>query len=46
MQNVITGSKEGSLPTRVISVPCNVVTKGIDMPWVANICLAINAAEA
>ena len=31
IEKVITGSNEGSLPTKVISVPCNVVIKGILM---------------
>ena len=36
----------GWLPTRVISVPCNVVTTFTEIPFSFNICFAIYAAYA
>ena len=42
----ITGLNDLSLPSKVISVPCKVVTIGISMPFVLRICLAFTAAEA
>ena len=46
IEKFITGLHDGSFPTNVISVPCNVVMTGISIPIVFKISLASKAEDA
>ena len=44
--NEMTGSKLGSFPSKVMSVPCNVVITGRSTPLCLRICFAVYALDA